>query len=72
MGIDDSIKELKHMKMKKPHFGAEYDALITAIRCMENQQEIQKRIAKMQTYTMFDGDIESYVNLGDLMEIIRC
>lgn len=71
MGVDDSIKELKRMKMNKSHLGAEYNALMTAINCMERQQKLKKEIRDMQTYSMLDGDIELYLKRSDVARVIN-
>ena len=69
--IKESIKELERIKMDKNRTGAEYNALVTAIKCMQKQLSLPKKVMDMQTYKLFDGDKDIYVDREEVMKIVR-
>lgn len=71
MGVENAIKELERMKMNKSLTGAEYNALVTAIKCMQKQLSLPKKVMDMQTYKLFDGDKDMYVDREEVMKIVR-
>lgn len=71
MGVENAIKELERMKMNKSLTGAEYNALVTAIKCMQKQLSLPKKVMDMQTYKLFDGEKDTYVDRDEVLRIVR-
>ena len=69
MTLENTKKELLRMKMNVLS-GAEYNAITTAISCIEKYQNLSEKIPKLQKYQMSVDDTELYVNLDDVMDLI--
>ena len=70
MGIETAIKVLERIKMSKSLTGIQYNALVVAIKCMQKQLSLPKKVMDMQTYKLFDGDKDMYVDREEVMKIV--
>lgn len=71
MGVENAIKQLKILKSERILTGAEYNALVTAIQCMEKQLSLPKKVMDLQTYKLFDGEKDTYVDRDEVLRIVR-
>jgi hypothetical protein len=69
--IKSAIKEIKILKTERILTGAEYNALVTAIQCMEKQLSLPKKVMDLQTYKLFDGEKDTYVDRDEVLRIVR-
>lgn len=69
--IKNAIKEIKILKTERILTGAEYNALVTAIECMEKQFSLPEKVMDLQTYKMFDGEKDTYVDRDEVLKIVR-
>lgn len=71
MGVENAIKQLKILKSERILTGAEYNALVAAIECMEKQLSLPKKVMDLQTYKLFDGEKDTYVDRDEVLRIVR-